>query len=274
MIYIYGSNRQVGLDDLAVALDAKRLYRFDGESFWDRRRRFRVEVPEGSVIVPWGKHLPEIDGMKILNATEQSRSKAKHLEDLYNAGIPSIRGLESKNKTDYTTLVNSGWMPRKYGTKISLEPDGSADYFTIKHIIIKEYVLHSFQGKSIRFGELVPKNGLTVLDEANFKLHPELFAHPWIRTPEFGWKVDYTVKSTAELRSKAHRAVKFLGLEFAEVSLGLTTTNSIMIVDVNLAPDLSSPTTVKAYVKNIKDYMFKTMTEVEIPQILSDGDPF
>lgn len=249
-LYVYCPRKSNGALELVTALEAKRLRRFDGMDFWDRRKRFELE--EGDAIVCWGAPLPELDGVRVLNCIDKTVDKSMELALIQNAGIPTIRTYQKVPKgTDPTGLI-----PRVIhhsGGADLLHTPKYPDYYVVKENFVKEYRIHSFEGRSIRAGEKILRDGFDLApSEAAWKLG---MAHPWIRSFDAGWRVNYDgFKSTAKLRRIAHTAVKALGLTFGAVDLGETPQGIIKVLEVNRAPGIEN-NTVQSYVRAINRWV-------------------
>ena len=114
-------------------------------------------------------------------------------------------------------------------------------YWVRKLTITEEFRIHSFNGRSIRAGHKVLRDGWT----------PET-ASSWVRSYDAGWKVDYTgFQSTQAQRRLAHRAVRALGLTFGAVDLGINVDGDLFVFEVNRAPGLEGGS-FDAYVKHLK----------------------
>lgn len=106
------------------------------------------------------------------------------------------------------------------------------DFYSRQEAITNEYRIHIWRGKSIRAGEKTPREGF------------EGRAHPWIRSYESGWRVNYTgFQSTRPMREMAAAAVEALGLTFGAVDLALKSDGSLMVLEVNRAPGVEGGTT-------------------------------
>lgn len=231
MIYLYSTKTYPGLEKLTSSLGAFRLYRFDGESFWSKNRKNRIHIPSGSVVIPWGENLPEMEGIKVLNGSEKHYNEVETTQLLKTFGVSVIQNCHTKN-------LSVNYIPRAFGKSLSIEEVSCPDYFSSKLDFSDEYVIHSFDGKSIRAGIKAPVYNMG--------------GHPWIKTRAMGWKTDFTWKSTPLLRGLAHKAVKSLGLTFASVTIGaVTTSGSFVIININRAPDLYDTNTIIAYTKTI-----------------------
>jgi hypothetical protein len=117
-----------------------------------------------------------------------------------------------------------------------LNNDGN-DYFVKKEAFVNEYRVHSFNGKSIRAGKKVLRDGFQVGTGG------QQTAHPWIRSWDGGWRIAYDgVSSKQRHRDLAHAAVKALGLTFGAVDIGERADGSLVVLEVNRAPGLEGGT--------------------------------
>lgn len=134
------------------------------------------------------------------------------------------------------------WFGRRFnhiGGRDLLNPPDDPDYWTKKENIREEYRIHMFNGKSIRAGIKVPREGRT--------------PNEWIRSDEGGWFVRYDeFRSKRRMREAAAAAVAALGLNFGAVDLGKKDDRSIIVLEVNRAPGLSD-NTVTSYVDAIEN---------------------
>jgi hypothetical protein len=127
-------------------------------------------------------------------------------------------------------------------------------YFISKENFTSEYRIHSFDKRSIRAGVKVPREGFTSCLESEFRLEAGL-VHPWIRSFEGGWRVNYDgFKSTPELRKLAHKAVTALGLTFGAVDIGLRADGMMKVLEVDRAPRIEGGT-VASYTRAINRWV-------------------
>jgi hypothetical protein len=270
MIYLYSRKNHLGLDLLTSALGATRLSRFDGESFWTKDRKQRLELQAGSVVIPWGENLPELEDLRVLNGTEKDHNKITRHETLASNGVKTVRAYDPEMNPANYWRENANFIARKFGEKYSLNSISFPDYYSEKVNFTNEYVIHSFGARSIRAGELKPR--LTATDNlVTWLSTPSQYAHPWIRNEAHGWTTDTTFKSTPELRALAHKAVKVLGLTFGMVKIGKLTTGNLMVISVNKAPDLRGLNAVKNYVKAINKWVETGQTQASTPSVPAGG---
>src|SRR3990167_8056375 len=86
-IYVYSEAPNRGARSLAQALGATRLRKFDGMDFWMKKQR--IEVNPNDVIICWGKPLPQLDGVRMLNYGKPL-TQSEEMWALMNSGIPTI----------------------------------------------------------------------------------------------------------------------------------------------------------------------------------------
>lgn len=120
-----------------------------------------------------------------------------------------------------------------------LTPPPTPDFFVKKLTLVKEYRIHSFDGKSIRAGSKQPREGF-----AN--------PHAWVRSYAGGWSIKYDdFKSKEKMRDLAASAVKALGLTFGAVDIGELADKSLVVLEVNRSPGLEGGT-VNAYARAVE----------------------
>jgi hypothetical protein len=245
MIYVYSEKPSNSALALCEEFGATRLRQFDGLNFW--RQGQKVKLKEGDSLICWGGTVPEIEGVKILNADIPDTHRG-----LWNKLMAA--GLSGPLKT-YSNPFQDDFIPRhldRQGGEDFLDPKPKdADYWVQKVNFINEFRIHSFQNRSIRAGVKVVREGMN--------------AHPSIRTFETGWRVEYAnFSSTEHLRKLAHCVPRALELDFACVDIGETSTGGFLILDVKFAPTLSDDTTKAAYFKAIKRWLD---TEPEVKKL-------
>jgi hypothetical protein len=138
------------------------------------------------------------------------------------------------------------WLPRRNnhigGNDLLEENLRDPDFFSKKENIVEEYRLHMFRGKSIRAGKKVARptrpDGRTA-------------AHPWIRSFDAGWVIDYAgFQSTKAMRELGRKALKALDLDFGAIDMGLKADGSLIVLEVNRAPGVEGGT-VESYATHI-----------------------
>jgi len=123
-----------------------------------------------------------------------------------------------------------------------LKPPAAPDYYVRKEVIVEEYRVHSFCGKSIRAGKKELREG---------------FANPskWVRTWDGGWQIKYDGVSVKQAhRDIAHAAVKALGLDFGAVDIGKLENGNLIVLEVNRAPGIEGGT-VENYMNAVQRWM-------------------
>jgi hypothetical protein len=253
MLYVYCPRKSEGALELLRALNAQRLRKFDGIDFWDKKKRFQLK--EGDQVICWGAVLPELEGIKVLNGVDKPVSKYKELERLSRSNVPVIGFYTTVPKN----LINSKLiLPRidkhQSGRDLIVRPR-FPDFYTLKEDFVNEYRIHSFNGKSIRAGIKVVRDGFTVAPkEEDWKLGTTL-AHPWIRSFDAGWRVKYDeFKSNGKLRKLAHMAVKALDLTFGAVDIAEREDGVLRVLEVNRAPGIEG-NSVLSYARAIKKWL-------------------
>lgn len=136
------------------------------------------------------------------------------------------------------------WVARMYnhvGGGDLLRPPTTPDYFSKKEDIREEYRLHCFQGRSIRAGRKMPREGVT--------------PHAWIRSYEGGWRIVYDgFESDRAMRELAAHACEALNLQFGAVDLGRKADGGLIVLEVNRAPGLEGGT-VTSYARAIEGWL-------------------
>ena len=272
MIYIYRQKASNGARELseAITVNSRRINDL-------QKAHFGQGVRSGDKVVCWGEHLPDIEGVSILNGKPIS-NKFEDAITLKENGVVTVEvnnvrppvaepfdclaevhriasmmgtsNLETV-RTQVATIQEYlnrppapvvEWLPRKFhhvGGNDLLHPPAQPDYFARKENLVKEYRIHWFNGRSIRAGVKQP-------------IGTEY--HPWIRSFDGEWSTQYDgFGSTAAMRRLASKAVKALQLDFAAVDLGEKDDGSLIVLEVNRAPGIEGGT-VTAYANAIKDW--------------------
>jgi hypothetical protein len=257
-IHIYCPRRSDSAMTLVHALEAKRLRRFDGENFWDKGKRVKTE--DGDAIICWGTHLPELDGLKVLNSMDKRLDKYDQAVKLGQSGVSTVRVFDPKNVNDIPTFIKAGYLFRSKShvggsDLLGLERNPQLGFFTEKVDFAEEVRIHSFAERSIRAGKKIPRDGFTAVTKAvDWRPNAGLL-HPWVRSYDGGWKISYDgFKSTDAMRAIAHAAVKALGLTFGAVDIGITKDNRLVVLEVNTAPGIEGGT-LHSYVRAINRWL-------------------
>lgn len=247
--FIYCARPSDGAKQLADALGAQRVRKFDGMDFWRKGRR--LSVTEGDVVVCWGASFPEVEGLRLLNQHAEQPDKRNEASLLGIHKIPTIPVLAvspQKYIRDFgrSSLENPDrWVGRSRhhtGGDDLLNPPQKPDFWVERLSFIREVRVHHFNGRSIRAGE---------------KVHREDFEnpHPWIRTFDAGWKISYDgFQTTKQMRLLAKKAVAALGYTFGAVDIGEQEDGKLIVLEVNKAPGLEG-NTVTAYANAIKRWI-------------------
>lgn len=254
MFYVYGPSRPKDVSTLAEKLNGGVLKKFDGLDFWYKGKRVGPRTNANDVIVCWGSHVPEIEGVRVLNYG-QTLYKFQKMLLFQRAGlqVPYI----------CTYKMDGRFIPRTYGGSFTgdmeITDKKKADYWVLKEPIEEEYVIHSFFGKSIRAGKRQLITG---------------FKKPstWIRKDCMGWETKYDgFKSTDTMRAMAHAAVKAVGWTFGVVTLGKKSNGEFVMLDCESAPDLLDKGTLDAYVGAIQRWAnLKDIPTIDAPGFLED----
>lgn len=166
----------------------------------------------------------------------------------YQDGIEQLRtrlvefqtALRTAAPVETRSAPQGEWVGREnshMGGSDLLVPTTNPEYFSRKENFTQEFRVHSFNGRSLRAGVKVPRNGMT--------------PHPWIRSWDGGWRINYDgVTARQAQRDIAHAAVEALGLTFGAVDIGQRADNSLVVLEVNRAPGLEGGT-ISAYARAI-----------------------
>lgn len=256
MIYVYCPRKSTGAFELVKELGGQRLRRFDGIDFWNKGARVRLEP--NTTVVCWGTTLPPIEGVDLLNSMEESFSKFEQGKILAKKGVPTV---ELRNPDDHSmeAYLGAGYYPRSNyhtgGTDLLKVPD-HIDFYTKKEKFTKEVRIHVFDGRSIRAGEKIPREGFKKCSEEGWKPNMDLL-HPWVKSYDGGWKISYNnFESTSDMRGVAVKAVKALGLTFGAVDLGQRADGTWLVLEVNTSPGLEGGT-IHSYVRAIQSWAGK-----------------
>lgn len=155
-------------------------------------------------------------------------------------------------------VVQRTWIPRKndhVGGDDLLAAPQNPDYWAVRENIVKEFRVHSFQGKSIRAGVKALRDGFVSPETAERMAGLPQTASNWIRSWDGGWRIKYDgVSSKQKHRDLAHAAVTALGLDFGAVDIGERADGSLIVLEVNRAPGLAEGT-IDRYVTAIQGWM-------------------
>lgn len=130
-----------------------------------------------------------------------------------------------------------GWHPRRnnhMGGHDFLTPPTRGDYYVRKVEVRSEFRVHILNGVSIRAGIKIHREGF---------LNP----HPWVRSYDAGWRLEYGTACQEALRQAgrdlAKAAVEALGLDFGAVDLARKQDGTWCVFEVNRRPGLEGNTT-------------------------------
>lgn len=263
--YIYCRRKSDSARELVTVLGAKRLREFDGDSFWDKRKR--LSLKEGDIVICWGETFPtELDGIRILNGGE-ALSKFEQARKLQQDGINTIETVSVEDMRSMRRRMTGGlkpvpasWIPRKnshVGGNDLLTPCENPDYYSARLALTKEYRIHTFLGKkSIRAGEKRLREGYS-LDAAEVAASRGRLklASDWIRSYDGGWRVCYdNFQSTQKMKNLSYKAAKSLGMDFGAVDIGEDATGTLYVLELNRAPGLEGGS-IEAYANHIKKWI-------------------
>lgn len=251
-LYVYCPRPSNGALELVRALGAQRIRRFDGMDFWNRRTR--LKLGDGDALICWGATCPEIDGVRVLNGLLKPVDKLKELNMLQQAGIPTVTLYDDAPKGVNPSKLIPRTIHHQGGRDVLHTPE-FPDFYVVKENFVNEYRIHSFDGRSIRAGIKVPREGFE-LAKSEDDWRPEAnLVHPWVRSFDAGWRVNYDgFASTPKLRKIAHLAVKALGLTFGAVDLAETSNGVVRVLEVNRAPGIEG-NTIASYVRAIQRWL-------------------
>lgn len=250
-IYVYAPKWSEVALALTKALGGRRLKKFDGMDFWDKKDRFSLE--DGDCVICWSGFIPEIEGVKVLNARETTSTK---YQEWYNLAIQGVNTIKVKKNSEVKypkKMYESGFLPRDDQHVDGMDLlNGSTNthIWAYKDDFIEEYRIHSFQGRSIRAEIKIPREGFKSVSSHEWV--PGLL-HPWVRTFAGGWTTR-DEKATPELRGLAHNAMRALGLTFGAVDIGKTHNGEHKVIDVNATPAISGGA-LDSYVRAINRWM-------------------
>lgn len=257
--YIYCPRPSQGALELVGALGAQRLRRFDGLDFW--KRKSRVSLEAGDAIICWGAGLPEFEGVRVLNSGPKM-TKLRELE-LLAPVVPVPTHYAISYAAQVKKYGQGTFLERVFnhsGGEDLLNPPPNPDYLVLKCSFVREYRLHVFGGRSIRAGQKQIREGFREVPEGEVWRPDVNLAHPWIRSFDAGWRVNYDgFLSTKKLRDLAKRSVEALNLTFGAVDIGETATGALMVLEVNRAPGIEG-NSVTAYARTITKWL--TQNEV------------
>lgn len=164
------------------------------------------------------------------------------------AGLQAYLAEERRRREEYNrqpAAPAEEWLPRRnnhVGGADLLAAPAAPDYYSKKENIVEEYRLHMFLGKSIRAG---------VKQKQETRPDGHTPAHPWIRSFNAGWKINYQgFKSNEAMRTLAASALKALKLDFGAVDMGKLADGSYIVLEVNRAPGVEGGTS-ETYAKKI-----------------------
>lgn len=232
MIYTYCSRASDGVKILTTEINKL--------DYWaSRYRRSNIPLAPGDLLINWGEAYPGTipTGVKVLNKSIQS-NKLVELQRFKELGVPC-----PEFATDTTVMGYGGlsWLKRRrnhQGGSDLLNPPLRPDYWVKKYEFINEFRIHvvrMWEGPvSVRAGIKVPRTDF---------LNP----HPWIKSYDAGWMLDYGPRCQTALRQNVRDAAKMaldaLGLDFAAMDVGVLSNGTPMVLEANRAPGNEGNTT-------------------------------
>lgn len=224
-LYIYRRSPSEGAVRLAEAL---RLREVDARKQSKVPRRVR-----DNAVVFWGDYEPRLTGpgSRALNAVPVV-GKLTELRTLRDAGVSVVRLCEGDHPCEGDRLLRAY---NHHGGLDLLHVAGHLNgYYVHKEEFVREFRIHVMGGVSIRAGIKVPRTD-----------NP----HPWVRSYEGGWKLDYGQPAQEQIRQRfrdvAKAAVHALGLDFGAVDVGIREDGLPIVLEVNRAPGLEGQTVEK-----------------------------
>lgn len=285
-VFVFRKANSDSARELSAALGGIRVRGVEDGKFvrWYRPAVRAVRPHRGDAVVCWGEAIAPglVNGLKVLNGGAVT-GKYDQAVTLNRAGVPTVEvsrtrppvvadpplnlaaGIYSREQA--SALINrlqayiarpipqatGDWVGRTnnhIGGNDLLVPPQTPDYFSKKIEIIEEYRLHMFNGKSIRAGVKVHRDGVTNRS-------------PWIRSYDGGWSIRYDgFESKKGMRAVAIEACKALGLDFGAVDIGKKADGKYIVLELNRAPGLEGGT-VTAYVNAINRWLDGT-EQVEV----------
>lgn len=261
---------------LAEALDASRLKTFDGLDFWDKGQR--LTLPPDAVIVNWARVQLDLEGVRLLNGGSYHTEDTKHiLRALYSSGFKLLPTSFSRGpQPSGGANVLHRWLSRRWDDSFHpLHQPAIGHTWTRLVDLKREFRLHMFNGRCIKSGEKVVQTGLTIAPTERAWVESQS-AHPWWRSSQAGWTVDYDMfRSTDDMRKLAKRAVAALGLHFAAVDLGQDADGTLWLLNVNPTPVLT-PSLAVLYARVIHKWIDnpKAEGEEDIPALPPREAPY
>jgi hypothetical protein len=230
MIYIYCTRPSEGARELVREINA--------QGYWAKRTKtlagVRFHHARGTLSLPGGTSVRGLShGLPTLT-TFNAPLSIQELQTLRTAGVccPEV-----------SLSPESNWLPRRnnhQGGSDLLRPPVNPDYYVKKYEITKEFRVHIFRSgeaySSIRAGLKVPRDGVD-----------SSARHPWIRSYDAGWRLDYgeacQLAIRQSVRDEAKKAIKVLGLDFGAVDVGVLPDGRPLVLEVNRAPGNEGNTT-------------------------------
>ena len=224
MIFIYGKGTA---KTLAREMGIKRI-RPPSSREWD---------DEGDVCICYG-YVPYNLPFQSLNLNLIG-DKEKELVKLQLGGLPTPQFVSAGGLARSRHHAGGGDLLRETGS----------DYMVERLNLTKEYRFHVFnfpttEPQSVRAGTKVPRTP-----------NP----HPWIRSYEGGWKIDYgtpPITNSSASRALAERALEVVGYDFGAVDIGIKEDGNPVVLEVNSAPGLEG-NSLLTYAKSLNRLMME-----------------
>lgn len=231
MIYVYCSRASDGARGLTTEINKL--------GYWaSRYRRGIIPLALGDLLINWGEAYPSTipPGVKVLNKTIES-NKLRELQKLKE------RNVACPEFTTDSNAVGMAWIKRRanhQGGSDLLNPPLRPDYWVKKYDFVNEFRVHivrMWEGPtSVRAGIKVPRT-------TGFTSTP----HPWIKSYDAGWMLDYGSRCQTALKQKTRDAAKAaldaLGLDFAAIDIGVLADGTPIVLEANRAPGNEGNTT-------------------------------
>lgn len=209
-----------------------------------------VAVPATPVIDPaiaaWTTAIDLAEDFVEIETFARTAPMTTGIQQLINA-LMSLNGILGRPAPSAvaTPVSTDVWIPRMnnhVGGDDLLVPPATPDFYSKRILLNEEYRIHSFDGRSIRAGRKVLRDGyMSPADRARQSANGTGIqaASDWIRSFDGGWRINYDgFESTRALRELAASAITALGLQFGAVDIGRKADGTFVVLEVNRAPGL------------------------------------
>lgn len=187
------------------------------------------------VVIGWGDCYPDFDGRSLNN--KPPINKLQEITLLRDAGVATV---------EVSLTPQEGWLPRvsnHHGGNDLLTTPARPAFWVRKEPVVQEFRVHVFGGLSIRAGVKLPR-----VDNP----------HPWVRSYDGGWYIDYGKAEAYGFRNRmrdiAKSATQAVGLDFAAVDVGVREDGSVLVFELNRAPGVEGGS-VTGYTRHIIDWL-------------------